>query len=241
MDLNKFRLGLAYMFVESTKLGARTKTQLINFIENADVHQLKVLAMDGDIVSKSKLDEAARDIIDDRFDNSILKKINKAALEGIAVATDLKKLSEGPFAIDNRIKRTEKMLQNRKDDLKNAEYKFKRGCSNKIKPAEIFKCKAAAKAQAVRLRNQIKKYEKHLQKLKAKSTNEGFVKNVAGTLKDVGGAMKKEKEIKKLPPEKRKKAWANHLAMLCRKDAKRWNWPPEKLKKCVANSMKYAK
>lgn len=160
MDLNKFRLGLAYMFVESTKLGARTKTQLINFIENADIHQLKVLAMDGDIVSKSKLDEAARDIIDDRFDNDMLKKINKAALEGIRAAVMMK---------------------------------------------------------------------------------EGVLKNVSGTLKDVHGAMAKEKEIKKLPPEKRKKAWANHLAQMCRNDAKRWNWPPEKLKKCVANAMKNAK
>lgn len=93
MDLNKFRLGLSYMFFESTKISGRTKTQLINFIENADIHQLKVLAMDGEIVSKSKLDENTKRIVDARFDKNMFKKINKAALEGIRTAEGMVKNS----------------------------------------------------------------------------------------------------------------------------------------------------
>lgn len=94
MDTNKFRLGLSYIFFESSKLGGKTKAQLINFIEKADEHQLKALAMDGDIVRASKLDENARSIIDDRFDSSIMDIMSAAALKGLKVATEAIKQSK---------------------------------------------------------------------------------------------------------------------------------------------------
>lgn len=90
MDINKMKLGLSYIFYENDKIGGKVKTQLINFIEKADIHQLKVLAMDGEIISKDSLDENAKQIIDDRFDESLLEKIYDAALKGIKAATQLK-------------------------------------------------------------------------------------------------------------------------------------------------------
>ncbi len=68
MDINKMRLGLIYIFSENDKLSKQSKLQLINFIEKANEHQLKVLTMDGEIVAESKLDEQTRQIIDDRFE-----------------------------------------------------------------------------------------------------------------------------------------------------------------------------
>jgi hypothetical protein len=83
MDINKTRLGLIYIFSENEKISKKAKLHLINFIEQADEHQLKVLVMDGEIVSKDKLDEQAREIVDDRFDVSMFKDISSAALKGI--------------------------------------------------------------------------------------------------------------------------------------------------------------
>ena len=68
MDINKMKLGLIYIFSENDKLSKQAKLQLTNFIEQADEYQLKVLAMDGEIVAESKLDEQARQIISDRFE-----------------------------------------------------------------------------------------------------------------------------------------------------------------------------
>jgi hypothetical protein len=90
MDLNKLKLGLTYIFFES-KLSKNTKTQLINFIEQADAHQLKVLAMDGEIVATKQLDESARQIIDDRFDDALAEKLSHAALKGIKEAVFMMK------------------------------------------------------------------------------------------------------------------------------------------------------
>lgn len=67
MDINRMRLGLIYIFKESKNLSKQTKLQLINFIEQADEHQLKVLALDGEIIKKESLDDQAKEILDDRF------------------------------------------------------------------------------------------------------------------------------------------------------------------------------
>lgn len=91
MNINKMRLGLTYIFYENEKISAATKTQLINFIEQADMHQLKVLCMDGELVTKESLDEDAKQIVDDRFDDALFDKINKAALQGIKTVITLKK------------------------------------------------------------------------------------------------------------------------------------------------------
>ncbi len=91
MDINKTRLGLIYIFSENEKISNKAKLQLINFIEQADEHQLKVLMMDGDLVSKDKLDEQAREIVNDRFSALPELKIalEKASLEGIEVVTEI--------------------------------------------------------------------------------------------------------------------------------------------------------
>lgn len=90
MDINKTRLGLIYIFSENEKISKKAKLHLINFIEQADEHQLKVLMMDGEIISKDKLDEQAREIVNDRF--SALPELEialeKASVEGIVVLTE---------------------------------------------------------------------------------------------------------------------------------------------------------
>ena len=90
MDINKTRLGLIYIFSENEKISKKAKLHLINFIEQADEHQLKVLMMDGEIISKDKLDEQVREIINDRFDISVFKDISSAALKGINAAINLR-------------------------------------------------------------------------------------------------------------------------------------------------------
>lgn len=67
MDTNRMKLGLIYIFSESNKLSSKAKLGVIKFIEMADEHQLKVLAMDGEFINSKKLDEDAREIIDARF------------------------------------------------------------------------------------------------------------------------------------------------------------------------------
>jgi len=90
MDINRMKLGLVYIFSENKKISKQAKLQLINFIEQADEYQLKVLMMDGELVSKDKLDEQSCEIIDDRFDVSLLNNISSAALKGIKTAITLK-------------------------------------------------------------------------------------------------------------------------------------------------------
>ena len=91
MDLNKFRLGLSHIFVENKKMSGKMKKTLVNFIEKADLYQLKALAMDGEVIAKEALDAELKDILDARFDVALESKINKAALEGIKKAVALKK------------------------------------------------------------------------------------------------------------------------------------------------------
>jgi len=84
MDTNRMKLGLAHIFTVNESISKQTKLQLINFIEQANIHQLKVLAMDGQLVPKSQLDENANQIIDDRYDSlDIDEIIKKASVEGI--------------------------------------------------------------------------------------------------------------------------------------------------------------
>lgn len=70
MNINRVRLGLMYIFSETDKISSNSKAQLFRFIETANEHQLKVLMMDGELVSAKQLDENACDIIDDRFTSS---------------------------------------------------------------------------------------------------------------------------------------------------------------------------
>ena len=82
MNTNKMKLGLTYIFSENNKISKQAKLQLINFIEQANDTQIKVLAMDGDLISSSKLDEQTAEVINDRFTSLpyIEKSLNKAAL-----------------------------------------------------------------------------------------------------------------------------------------------------------------
>lgn len=92
MDINKMRLGLMYIFSESTKISNKSKLQLINFIEKASEYQLKVLAMDGQIVAESDLGNGTKKIIDKRFSMSeVYKMLSKAGKAGITYATMLKR------------------------------------------------------------------------------------------------------------------------------------------------------
>ena len=91
MDINKMKLGIMHIFSENEKISKPAKLQLMNFIEQADEYQLKVLIMDGELVSKDKLDEQSMGIINDRFDDNLLNNISDAALKGITAAIALKK------------------------------------------------------------------------------------------------------------------------------------------------------
>jgi hypothetical protein len=56
-----------------------------------------------------------------------------------------------------------------------------------------------------------------------------------GRFKDVWGSLKKEREIKKsgMTAVQKKQAWVSHMVNLCKRDAKRGNWPPVKLQSCI--------
>jgi hypothetical protein len=95
MDINRMRLGLVYIFKENKKITKQTKLQLINFIEGADLHQLKVLALDGEIIPSDKLDEQSKQIVDDRFNSSetVVESLKKASLKAIRMLGEI-----GPVA-----------------------------------------------------------------------------------------------------------------------------------------------
>ena len=82
MNINRVRLGLMYIFKESSNLSKQTKLQIAKFIEQADEYQLKVLALDGEIVGKDSLDESSKEIIDERF-NQIKDKVYSASFQGV--------------------------------------------------------------------------------------------------------------------------------------------------------------
>lgn len=67
MDINKFRLGMAYIFSENENIPKKSKLALINFIEHADEHQLKILAINGELTKKSTLSPFIREMIDEKF------------------------------------------------------------------------------------------------------------------------------------------------------------------------------
>lgn len=69
MGPNKLRYFLAKIVSEDADLSDISKKQIIRFFENADLHQLKAFALDGEIVASINLDEDARKFIDDRFAN----------------------------------------------------------------------------------------------------------------------------------------------------------------------------
>jgi len=90
MDINKMKVGLSYIFFENQKMDKMTKKQVLNYIEAADMDQLKLLAMDGDI--HADLTKDARKIINVRFSENfeIADKIKNTALQGIKELIDLK-------------------------------------------------------------------------------------------------------------------------------------------------------
>lgn len=66
------RIFAGKMIVES-KLSKSAKLQLLNFIQNeATIPQVKVLLMDGEIVS---LDKHAEEIVNSRFENHAVSKL----------------------------------------------------------------------------------------------------------------------------------------------------------------------
>lgn len=84
MNINRMKLGLTYIFSENTKLSKEAKLQLIKFIEMADEHQIKILAMDGEVIDKSSLDETTRSIVDDRFAlSAVVETLEKSSLKAI--------------------------------------------------------------------------------------------------------------------------------------------------------------
>jgi hypothetical protein len=84
MNINRMKLGLVYIFSENEKLSKEAKLQLIKFIEMADEQQIKILAMDGEVIDKSSLDETARSIVDDRFKSSLVTEtLEKSSIEAV--------------------------------------------------------------------------------------------------------------------------------------------------------------
>jgi len=90
MDIDRMRLGLAYIFKESS-LGKNSRIQLLNFIENASMHQLKALALDGVLVRNKQLTEDVCDIVDERFDAAtpIHEALKKASLAAVSELSPL--------------------------------------------------------------------------------------------------------------------------------------------------------
>lgn len=100
MDTNRIKLGLTYIFKESTDIPKKAKLNLINFIEGANDTQIKVLAMDGEIIPKDAIDEIARQIIDDRFNTStrVIESIKKASVKGLNEVVGLAAVGAGAIA-----------------------------------------------------------------------------------------------------------------------------------------------
>jgi len=70
-NLNSLKVFAGKVIVES-KLSKSAKLQLLNFIQNeATIPQVKVLLMDGEIVS---LDKNGEEIVNDRFKNHSISK-----------------------------------------------------------------------------------------------------------------------------------------------------------------------
>lgn len=94
MDINKMKLGLSYIFFENKNIDDITKKQVLNYIEAADMEQLKLLALDGDI--HSDLTKEASKIVNIRFNENfeLIDKINKAALEGLNELINLKEITK---------------------------------------------------------------------------------------------------------------------------------------------------
>ena len=88
MDINRMRLGLIYIFNESKDINKNSKLQIIGFIENATEHQLKTLALDGEIINSS-IDENTKEILDARFkvSETVIKAINKASILALKTLT----------------------------------------------------------------------------------------------------------------------------------------------------------
>jgi len=88
MDIDRVRLGLAYIFKESS-LGKDSRVHLLNFIENASMHQLKALALDGAMVHNVELTKEVCSIVDDRFDaaDHIIGALRKASMSAVKSLT----------------------------------------------------------------------------------------------------------------------------------------------------------
>jgi len=91
MDINRMKLGLMYIFKESS-LSNKSKLHLINFIENASMYQLKALALDGALVPNEQLTEKVCERVDERFDGSdkLHESLRKASLEAMKSAVKRK-------------------------------------------------------------------------------------------------------------------------------------------------------
>jgi len=106
MDINKMKVGLSYIFFENQKMDEMTKKQVLSYIEVANMEQLKLLALDGDI--HAKLTKDAKKIIDVRFneDVELMTKIDKAALQGIKELVEIKKKVDSKVIKEEIIKYT---------------------------------------------------------------------------------------------------------------------------------------
>lgn len=167
MDINRMKLGLMYIFSDSDKISKQTKLQLINFIEQADEHQLKVLTMDGELVPNNKLDEHTRQIIDDRFKVfSEIGAVATAALVAmlVTIATKrrnamVKKYRAGCLGKKGKVLQIcmqQGTVKAYKDEI--AMYKSQMGkCSQTKKPD---KCKAALGKHIEKVQNKIAKIGK---------------------------------------------------------------------------------
>lgn len=90
MGPNKLRFFLAKLVSEDTDLSTISKKQIVRFLENASETQLKIFAMDNEIVAESNLDETARKIVDARFLNEAMTSTQKSAVAaGLGAASAL--------------------------------------------------------------------------------------------------------------------------------------------------------
>jgi hypothetical protein len=141
MDINRMRLGLMYIFAESSSLSKKGKLQLVNFIENATEHQLKALALDGEIHVRVELDEQTCEIIDERFQDSghITKSLNKASLLALESVTDRvfeKSIVEGMDPAKAQ-KKIQKLLLKNKDN----QFMMGQGCMKSKDATQVGICR----------------------------------------------------------------------------------------------------
>jgi len=176
---------LAGSIVIESDFSKSAKKQLINFLETANIYQVKAFLMDGEIVGN--LDDNSKSIIDSRFDfrndlqqegtlrsimgMMILNPVGWAAYRVIRAAIDSKSARCGALAIG--FKRDHCMLMVKKLDAQKTINLLRSQAKNCEQTKNPSKCKAQVNKGISKLQKKIADIDSRSRKMGAKGKNVG--------------------------------------------------------------------